>query len=49
MRFVLLESSQLPSYLPLFSLSADGDGDGVGQVVARNHYAAADTPAPRRK
>jgi predicted transglutaminase-like cysteine proteinase len=44
-RFVLLESSQLPSYLPLFSLSADG----VGQVVARNHYAAADTPAARRK
>jgi predicted transglutaminase-like cysteine proteinase len=49
-RFVMLEAVRLPDYLPLFSLSADG----VGQVVARNHYAenvrpAADSPGPRRK
>lgn len=40
-RFVLLEAAKLPDYLPLFSLSTDG----VGQVVARSHYAEAADPA----
>jgi predicted transglutaminase-like cysteine proteinase len=41
-RFVLLEAAQLPDYLPLFSLSAEG----VGMVVARSHFAEVGDPRP---